>query len=87
MQTAAKSVPLFTAGRFFGGLGVGGNSCIIPIYLAEWFVHFSIQNQADPLMVLSKFAQEVSWSRHRHISMGHYHWTSPCSNSHKFDAG
>jgi len=53
MQTAAKSVPLFIAGRFFGGLGVGGNSCIIPIYLAEWFVRSSIQNPAGSLMVLS----------------------------------
>jgi SP family sugar:H+ symporter-like MFS transporter len=43
MQTAAKSIPLFTVGRFFGGLGVGGNSCVIPIYLAEWFVPSSIQ--------------------------------------------
>jgi hypothetical protein len=44
MQTAAKNLPLLTVGRFFGGLGVGGNSCVIPIYLAEWFVHVSNQN-------------------------------------------
>jgi len=35
MQTAAYDVPLFTVGRVFAGLGVGGVSCLVPIYQSE----------------------------------------------------
>ncbi|GAA5845837.1 hypothetical protein JCM9279_002392 [Rhodotorula babjevae] len=35
MQTAATDVPLFTVGRVFAGLGVGGVSCLVPIYQSE----------------------------------------------------
>lgn len=34
-QTAATSVPLFVAGRFFAGLGVGLLSATIPLYQSE----------------------------------------------------
>lgn len=35
MQTAAHDVPLFAVGRVFAGLGVGGVSCLVPIYQSE----------------------------------------------------
>ncbi|KAM5353642.1 hypothetical protein ACJ41O_000292 [Fusarium nematophilum] len=35
LQTAATSIPLFLAGRFFAGLGVGQISAIIPLYQSE----------------------------------------------------
>ncbi|KIW26233.1 uncharacterized protein PV07_09346 [Cladophialophora immunda] len=35
IQTAATSIPLFLAGRFFAGLGVGLLSATIPLYQAE----------------------------------------------------
>ncbi|BGP44019.1 Plasma membrane low glucose sensor [Rhodotorula kratochvilovae] len=35
MQTAAYDVPLFSVGRVFAGLGVGGVSCLVPIYQSE----------------------------------------------------
>jgi SP family sugar:H+ symporter-like MFS transporter len=35
LQTAATDIPLFVAGRFFAGLGVGLVSAIIPMYQSE----------------------------------------------------
>ncbi|KAK5662277.1 hypothetical protein OQA88_8183 [Cercophora sp. LCS_1] len=35
LQTAATSLPLFLAGRFFAGLGVGLISALIPLYQSE----------------------------------------------------
>ncbi|KAI4181497.1 MAG: hypothetical protein L6R41_006582 [Letrouitia leprolyta] len=35
MQTAATAIPLFVAGRFFAGFGVGLISAIIPLYQSE----------------------------------------------------
>ncbi|KAL8983095.1 MAG: hypothetical protein Q9177_005077 [Variospora cf. flavescens] len=35
MQTVATAIPLFVAGRFFAGLGVGLISAIIPLYQSE----------------------------------------------------
>ena len=35
LQTAATSIPLFVAGRFFAGLGVGLLSATIPLYQSE----------------------------------------------------
>lgn len=35
LQTAATAIPLFTAGRFFAGLGVGLISMLIPLYQSE----------------------------------------------------
>jgi MFS family permease len=41
MQTAAQYIPLLVVGYLFAGIGVGGNSSIIPIYMAEWYVDYS----------------------------------------------
>ena len=35
LQTAATDIPLFTAGRFFAGYGVGMISALIPLYQSE----------------------------------------------------
>lgn len=35
LQTAATAIPLFTAGRFFAGLGVGLISMLVPLYQSE----------------------------------------------------
>lgn len=35
MQTAATAIPLFVAGRFFAGYGVGMVSALIPLYQSE----------------------------------------------------
>ncbi|MCJ1341454.1 Plasma membrane low glucose sensor [Bachmanniomyces sp. S44760] len=35
LQTAAQALPLFTAGRFFAGFGVGLVSALIPLYQSE----------------------------------------------------
>jgi SP family sugar:H+ symporter-like MFS transporter len=35
MQTASTSIPLFLAGRFFAGLGVGLLSALVPLYQSE----------------------------------------------------
>ena len=35
LQTAAVSIPLFVAGRFFAGYGVGMISALIPLYQSE----------------------------------------------------
>lgn len=35
LQTIATAIPLFTAGRFFAGLGVGLVSALIPLYQSE----------------------------------------------------
>ncbi|KAI4192068.1 MAG: hypothetical protein LQ350_008704, partial [Teloschistes chrysophthalmus] len=35
LQTAATAIPMFVAGRFFAGLGVGLISAIIPLYQSE----------------------------------------------------
>lgn len=35
LQTAATAIPLFVAGRFFAGYGVGMISCLIPLYQSE----------------------------------------------------
>ncbi len=35
LQTAATAIPLFVAGRFFAGLGVGLVSALIPLYQSE----------------------------------------------------
>ncbi|GAA5881110.1 hypothetical protein JCM5296_000847 [Sporobolomyces johnsonii] len=34
-QTAAKTLPTFVVGRVFAGLGVGGTSCLVPMYQSE----------------------------------------------------
>jgi len=34
-QTAATTIPTFVVGRVFAGLGVGGTSCLVPMYQAE----------------------------------------------------
>ncbi|KAK4054318.1 Plasma membrane low glucose sensor [Microbotryomycetes sp. JL221] len=35
LQVAATDVPLFAVGRVFAGLGVGGVSCLVPLYQSE----------------------------------------------------
>ncbi|KDE03657.1 hypothetical protein MVLG_05847 [Microbotryum lychnidis-dioicae p1A1 Lamole] len=35
LQTAATTIGPFTAGRVFAGLGVGGTSCLVPLYQSE----------------------------------------------------
>ncbi|GAA6062675.1 hypothetical protein JCM10212_002498 [Sporobolomyces blumeae] len=35
LQTGASSLAVFTVGRVFAGLGVGGTSCLVPVYQAE----------------------------------------------------
>jgi MFS family permease len=35
LQTIAVAIPLFTAGRFFAGYGVGMVSALIPLYQSE----------------------------------------------------
>lgn len=35
LQTAATTIPTFTAGRFFAGLGVGLISALVPLYQSE----------------------------------------------------
>jgi SP family sugar:H+ symporter-like MFS transporter len=35
LQTAATAIPLFTAGRFFAGFGVGLISALVPLYQSE----------------------------------------------------
>ncbi|BGP57103.1 hypothetical protein JCM8202_000545 [Rhodotorula sphaerocarpa] len=35
LQTAATDVPVFAVGRVLAGLGVGGVSCLVPIYQSE----------------------------------------------------
>ena len=35
LQTAATAIPLFTAGRFFAGFGVGLVSALVPLYQSE----------------------------------------------------
>ncbi|GAA5836437.1 hypothetical protein JCM3766R1_001595 [Sporobolomyces carnicolor] len=35
LQTAAKNIATFVVGRVFAGLGVGGTSCLVPMYQAE----------------------------------------------------
>ncbi|GAA5871792.1 hypothetical protein JCM16303_000865 [Sporobolomyces ruberrimus] len=35
LQTAATTLATFTVGRVFAGLGVGGTSCLVPMYQAE----------------------------------------------------
>jgi MFS family permease len=32
LQMASSSIPLFVAGRFFAGLGVGMMSALVPLY-------------------------------------------------------
>ena len=39
LQTASTRQPMFIAGRFFAGLGVGLISAMVPLYQSEW-VHF-----------------------------------------------
>ncbi|GAA5936358.1 sugar porter family MFS transporter [Sporobolomyces koalae] len=35
LQTGGKTIPIFVVGRVFAGLGVGGTSCLVPMYQAE----------------------------------------------------
>ncbi|ORY49729.1 general substrate transporter [Leucosporidium creatinivorum] len=35
LQTGATSIPPFVVGRVFAGLGVGGTSCLVPMYQSE----------------------------------------------------
>ncbi|GAA5996172.1 hypothetical protein JCM5350_000491 [Sporobolomyces pararoseus] len=35
LQTGGKSLSIFVVGRVFAGLGVGGTSCIVPMYQSE----------------------------------------------------
>ncbi|GAA5837734.1 hypothetical protein JCM3766R1_000568 [Sporobolomyces carnicolor] len=35
MQTGGTTLPVFVVGRVFAGLGVGGTSCIVPMYQSE----------------------------------------------------
>ncbi|GAA6064441.1 hypothetical protein JCM10212_000140 [Sporobolomyces blumeae] len=35
LQTGGTTIPTFVIGRVFAGLGVGGTSCLVPLYQAE----------------------------------------------------
>ena len=35
LQTVGTTIPIFTVGRVFAGLGVGGTSCLVPMYQSE----------------------------------------------------
>ncbi|GAA6017582.1 hypothetical protein JCM11491_005291 [Sporobolomyces phaffii] len=35
LQTGGKTIPTFVLGRVFAGLGVGGTSCLVPMYQSE----------------------------------------------------
>ncbi|GAA5873086.1 hypothetical protein JCM16303_006934 [Sporobolomyces ruberrimus] len=35
LQTGGKTIPIFVVGRVFAGLGVGGTSCLVPMYQSE----------------------------------------------------
>lgn len=45
LQTAATSIPIFVAGRFFAGYGVGMISALIPLYQSE-----TVRRSLKPLL-------------------------------------
>ena len=48
LQTAATKIPLFVAGRFFAGFGVGLISALVPLYQSETapkWVRYSMPSQ------------------------------------------
>ncbi|KAL8400913.1 hypothetical protein RB594_001080 [Gaeumannomyces avenae] len=76
LQTAATSLPLFLAGRFFAGLGVGLISALIPLYQSEtapkWIRGAIVGAYQLSITIGLLLAAVVNNATHLHTDTGSY---------------
>ncbi|KAJ5202478.1 hypothetical protein N7449_004557 [Penicillium cf. viridicatum] len=76
LQTAATSIPLFLAGRFFAGFGVGLISALIPLYQSEtapkWIRGFIVGSYQLAITIGLLLASVVNNSTHSRNDTGSY---------------
>ncbi|EED15736.1 MFS monosaccharide transporter, putative [Talaromyces stipitatus ATCC 10500] len=76
LQTAATAIPLFLAGRFFAGFGVGLVSALIPLYQSEtapkWIRGFIVGSYQFAITVGLLLAAVVNNSTHSRDDTGSY---------------
>ena len=80
MQTAATDVPLFTVGRVFAGLGVGGVSCLVPIVRPPLSAARALETKcarealADLALLDSQYQSECAPKAWRGFIVSGYQW-------------
>jgi len=76
LQTAATEIPLFTAGRFFAGFGVGLVSALIPLYQSEtapkWIRGVIVGSYQLAITIGLLLAAVVNNSTHKRYDTGSY---------------
>jgi len=76
LQTAATEIPLFTAGRFFAGFGVGLVSALIPLYQSEtapkWIRGVIVGSYQLAITVGLLLAAVINNSTHKRYDTGSY---------------
>ncbi|PCG94524.1 Major facilitator superfamily domain, general substrate transporter [Penicillium occitanis (nom. inval.)] len=76
LQTAATAIPLFLAGRFFAGFGVGLISALIPLYQSEtapkWIRGFIVGSYQFAITVGLLLAAVVNNATHTRDDSGSY---------------
>ncbi|KAJ5592219.1 hypothetical protein N7537_009123 [Penicillium hordei] len=76
LQTIATHIPLFLAGRFFAGLGVGLISTLVPLYQSEtapkWIRGFIVGSYQFAITVGLLIASVINNATHNHNNSGSY---------------
>lgn len=86
LQTVATAIPLFLAGRFFAGFGVGLVSALsmftpsLVLTFTDWYYHYS---SSIPVRDRTKVD---SWIYCRLLPAGHYHWSTFGFRGQQFDS-
>jgi MFS family permease len=76
LQTASSAIPLFVAGRFFAGYGVGMISALSEsplLFTHKWIM----ANSCSPSVSVGNCSKVDPWSRRWCLSIGHHNWSSP----------
>lgn len=82
LQMASSSIPLFVAGRFFAGLGVGMMSALVPLYqviiLIQTISKYCILSNSA--IIVRSTSQMDPWSCCCLLSTGNYYRSLGCFN-------
>lgn len=81
LQTASTAIPMFVAGRFFAGFGVGMISALIPLYQSETV---GPHEYSTGSVLTSTGTKMDPWDNRRRISARHYDWSFDCCSRRPF---
>ena len=87
LQTAATGIPLFLAGRFFAGFGVGLVSALSMLFMpssvlffTDWYYYYS---SSIPVRNRTKVDSRIY---RRLLPTGHHHWSTVGFRGQQFDS-